>query len=163
MRQLKLEPENRPVVLAALKRAEATGQPAAALELPDGTIVTGRTSELLGASSALTLNALKMLAGIPHEVKLISPTVIAPIQTLKTDYMQSRNPRLHTDEMLVALAISAATDENAMRAMQKLDELNGCDLHSSVILGTVDDSVFKRLGVNVTCEATYEDNNLYHK
>ena len=163
MRQLKLEPENRPVVLAALKRAEATGQPAAALELPDGTIVTGRTSELLGASSALTLNALKMLAGIPHEVKLISPTVIAPIQTLKTDYMQSRNPRLHTDEMLVALAISAATDENAMRAMQKLDELSGCDLHSSVILGTVDDSVFKRLGVNVTCEATYEDNNLYHK
>lgn len=86
--------------------------------------MTGRTSELLGASSALTLNALKMLAGIPHEVKLISPTVIAPIQTLKTDYMQSRNPRLHTDEMLVALAISAATDENAMRAMQKLDELN---------------------------------------
>ena len=163
MRQLKLEPENRPVVLAALKRAEATGQPAAALELPDGTIVTGRTSELLGASSALTLNALKMLAGIPHEVKLISPTVIAPIQTLKTDYMQSRNPRLHTDEMLVALAISAATDENAMRAMQKLDELSGCDLHSSVILGTVDDSVFKRLGINVTCEATYEDNNLYHK
>ena len=163
MRQLKLEPENRPVVLAALKRAEATGQPAAALELPDGTIVTGRTSELLGASSALTLNALKMLAGIPHEVKLISPTVIAPIQTLKTDYMQSRNPRLHTDEMLVALAISAATDENAMRAMQKLDELRGCDLHSSVILGTVDDSVFKRLGINVTCEATYEDNNLYHK
>ena len=111
----------------------------------------------------MTLNALKMLAGIPHEVKLISPTVIAPIQTLKTDYMQSRNPRLHTDEMLVALAISAATDENAMRAMQKLDELSGCDLHSSVILGTVDDSVFKRLGVNVTCEATYEDNNLYHK
>mgnify|MGYP002569686454 FL=1 len=163
MRQLKLEPENRPVVLAALKRAEATGQPAAALELPDGTIVTGRTSELLGASSALTLNALKMLAGIPHEVKLISPTVIAPIQTLKTDYMQSRNPRLHTDEMLVALAISAATDENAMRAMQKLDELSGCDLHSSVILGSVDDSVFKRLGINVTCEATYEDNNLYHK
>ena len=95
----RLEPENRPVVPAALKRAEATGQPAAALELPDGTIVTGRTSELLGASSALTLNALKMLAGIPHEVKLISPTVIAPIQTLKTDYMQSRNPRLHTDEM----------------------------------------------------------------
>ena len=85
--------------------------------------MTGRTSELLGASSALTLNALKMLAGIPHEVKLISPTVIAPIQTLKTDYMQSRNPRLHTDEMLGALAISAATDENAMRAMQKLDGL----------------------------------------
>ena len=100
---------------------------------------------------------------MPHEVKLISPTVIAPIQTLKTDYMQSRNPRLHTDEMLVALAISAATDENAMRAMQKLDELSGCDLHSSVILGSVDDSVFKRLGINVTCEATYEDNNLYHK
>ena len=125
--------------------------------------MTGRTSALFGASSAAMLNALKALAGIPDEVNLISPTVIGPIQTLKTDYMQSRNPRLHTDEMLVALAISAATDENAMRAMQKLDALAGCDVHSSVILSTVDDSVFKRLGMNITCEATYENNNLYHK
>ena len=163
MRTLAIEPENRAVVPAALEVAERTGEPAAAIELPDGTVVTGRTSALFGASSAAMLNALKTLAGIPDEVNLISPTVIGPIQTLKTDYMQSRNPRLHTDEMLVALAISAATDENAMRAMQKLDALAGCDVHSSVILSTVDDSVFKRLGMNITCEATYENNNLYHK
>ena len=109
------------------------------------------------------MNALKVLAGIPHEVKLISPDVIRPIQTLKTDYMQSRNPRLHTDEMLVALAICAATDPNAMKAMQKLDALRGCEVHSTVILSGVDDNVFKRLNVNLTCDPAYENNNLYHK
>ena len=163
MRTLDVEPENRGVVPAALAVAERTGEPAAAIELPDGQIVTGRTTALFGASSAAMLNALKTLAGIDDAIKLISPTVIGPIQTLKTDYMQSRNPRLHTDEMLVALAISAATDENAMRAMQQLDALNRCDAHSTVILSNVDDSVFKRLGVNITCEPTYENNNLYHK
>ena len=163
MRTLNLEPENRGVVPAALAVSDRTGGPAAAIELPDGQIVTGRTTALFGASSAAMLNALKTLAGIDDAINLISPTVIGPIQTLKTDYMQSRNPRLHTDEMLVALAISAATDANAMKAMQQLDALNGCDAHSTVILSNVDDSVFKRLGVNVTCEPTYENNNLYHK
>ena len=109
------------------------------------------------------LNALKKMAGIADEVKLISSTVIGTIQTLKTDYMKSVNPRLHTDEMLIALAISAATDENAMRAMQQLSALAGCDVHSTVILSAVDDGVFKRLNMNVTCEPTYEKNNLYHK
>lgn len=163
MRTLNLEPENRGVVPAALAVSDRTGGPAAAIELPDGRIVTGRTTALFGASSAAMLNALKTLAGIDDAINLISPTVIGPIQTLKTDYMQSRNPRLHTDEMLVALAISAATDANAMKAMQQLDALNGCDAHSTVILSNVDDSVFKRLGVNVTCEPAYENNNLYHK
>jgi len=163
MSTLGIEPEMHEVVPAALAVAHRTGKPAAAIGLPNGAVVTGRTTDLFGAASAAMLNALKALAGIDDEIKLISPTVIGTIQTLKTDYMKSQNPRLHTDEMLVALAISAASDENAMRAMQKLSELSGCDVHSTVILSTVDDSVFKRLGMNLTCEPTYEKNNLYHK
>ena len=163
MQATQIEPEMRPVVPAALAVADETGKPAAAIELPDGRIVTGRTKDLFGASSAAMLNALKKLAGIPDEVKLISSTVIGTIQTLKTDYMKSVNPRLHTDEMLIALAISAASDENAMNAMQQLSALAGCDVHSTVILSAVDDGVFKRLNMNVTCEPTYEKNNLYHK
>ena len=163
MSALKIQPENRSVVPAALSVFERTGKPAAAIELPDGRIVTGRTTDLFGPVSAAMLNALKELAGIPDEIKLISPAVIGTIQTLKTDYMKSQNPRLHTDEMLVALAISAATDENAMKAMQKIDALSGCEAHSTVILSSVDDGVFKRLNMNLTCEPTYEKNNLYHK
>ena len=163
MRTTNIEPEMRGVVPAALAVSERTGAPAAAIELPDGAIVTGRTTELFGSSSAALLNALKVLAGIPDEIKLISPTVIGPIQTLKTGYMKSLNPRLHTDEMLLALAISAATDENAMRAMQQLSALNGCDVHTTVIVSSVDDNVFKRLGMNITCEPVYERNTLYHK
>ena len=163
MSALKIEPENRAVVPAALRVAEATGKPAAAIELPDGRIVTGRTTDLFGPASAAMINALKVLAGIPDEIKLIAPTVIGTIQTLKTGYMKSRNPRLHTDEMLVALAISAASDANAMRAMQQIGALDGCDVHSTVILSTVDDGVFKRLNMQLTCEPTYEKNNLYHK
>ena len=163
MRTMNIEPEMRAVVPAALAVAERTGAPAAAIELPDGEIVTGKTTELFGASSAALLNALKVLSGIPDEINLISPTVIGPIQMLKTGYMKSRNPRLHTDEMLIALAISAATDENAMRAMRQLGALSGCDVHTSVILSSVDDSVFKRLEMNLTCEPMYEKNTLYHK
>jgi len=163
MQTLGIEPEMRSVVPAAIELAERTGHPAAAIELPDGKVVTGRTTDLFGPSSAAMLNALKALAGIADEIKLISPEVIGTIQTLKTDYMKSQNPRLHTDEMLVALAISAASDANAMRAMQMLDALKGCDVHVSVILSSVDDSVFKRLGMNITCEPAYEKNNLYHK
>ena len=163
MSSLNLEPEERAVVPAALGVADRTGKPAAAIELPDGAIVTGKTTDLFGPVSAAMLNALKALAGIPDEIKLISPEVIGTIQTLKTDYMKSQNPRLHTDEMLVALAISAASDENAMRAMQKINELGGCEVHCSVILSSVDDGVFKRLNMHLTCEPTYEKNNLYHK
>ena len=163
MQTLGIEPESHAVVPAALAVARRTSEPACAIELPDGQLVTGRTTALFGAASAAMLNALKALAGIPDEIKLIAPDVIGNIQTLKTGYMKSRNPRLHTDETLIALSISAATDENAMRAMQRLGELSGCDVHSTVILSSVDDSVFKRLGLNLTCEPVYEHNSLYHK
>ena len=126
-------------------------------------MITGKTSALLGASSAALLNALKVLAGIPDELNLISPTVIEPIQHLKVDHMGNRNPRLHTDEVLIALAISAATDENAARAMDHLSDLKDCDAHSTVILSQVDDGMFKKLGVNITCEPAYQNSKLYHK
>ena len=163
MRTLDIEPERRAVVPAAMAVAERTGKPAVAIELADGQLVTGRTTELFGAASAAVLNALKTIAGIDDAIKLIAPDVIASIQTLKTDYMKSRNPRLHTDEMLVALAISAAGDPNAQKAMQALDKLKCCEVHSTVILSSVDDGVFKRLGMRLTCEPIYEKNSLYHK
>ena len=144
--------EDRKVVAAALKKADETGNPAAALELPDGNILTGKTSELLGASSALLLNALKTLAGIDDSVHLISPVIIEPIQHLKTSHLGNKNPRLHTDEVLIALSICAASDANAELAMEQLNKLKGLELHSSVILSSVDERVFRRLGINVTCE-----------
>ena len=146
---------DRVVIAPAIQKAALTGSPATAMQLPDGKIVTGRTSELLGASAALLLNALKSLAGIDDGVHLISPTVIEPIQHLKTDHLGNRNPRLHTDEALIALSICAATDPKAELAMQQLDKLRGCELHSSVILSSVDEKVFKRLGINLTCEPAY--------
>ena len=163
MRTLSIEPEMRKTVPAALSVAARTRKPAVAIELPDGTVVTGRTTVLLGPASAALLNALKTLAKIDDEIELISPNVIVPIQTLKVDYMQSQNPRLHTDEVLTALAICAATDLNATRAMWQLEKLSGCELHSSVLLSSVDESVLRKLGMHVTCEATYETNDLYHK
>jgi len=149
--------EDRRVVIPALAVAEKTELPAAAMELPDGRIVTGKTSPLLGASSALLLNALKALAGIDDNIHLISPLVIDPIQHLKVDHLGNRNPRLHTDEVLVALSISAATDHNAEKAMEQLGKLRGCDVHSTVILSPVDEKTFKRLGVNLTCEPRFKN------
>ena len=146
---------SRPVVAAALARSENTGRPAAAIELPDGRIVTGKTSNLLGASSALLLNALKALAGLDDELHLIAPEAIDPIQHLKVDHLGNRNPRLHTDETLIALSISAATSPTAELAMEQLSKLRGCEVHSSVILSPVDEQTFKRLGVNLTCEPRY--------
>ena len=163
MRTLGVDLTIRKTVPAALAVAERTGEPATAIELSDGRVITGKTSALLGASSAALLNALKVLAGIPDELNLISPTVIEPIQHLKVDHMGNRNPRLHTDEVLIALAISAATDENAARAMDHLSDLKDCDAHSTVILSQVDDGMFKKLGVNVTCEPAYQNSKLYHK
>ena len=148
--------EDRKVVGVALEKAEQTGKPAAAMELPDGTIVTGKTSSLLGASAALLLNALKTLADIEDEVHLIAPTVIDPIQHLKVDHLGNRNPRLHTDEVLLALSICATTEETAEKAMEQLEKLRGCQVHSSVILSAVDEKVFKRLGVNLTCQPQYK-------
>jgi len=146
----------RRVVAPALERAKETGLPAAAMELPDGRIITGKTSPLLGASAALLLNALKALGGIRDELHLISPVVIDPIQHLKVDHLGNRNPRLHTDEVLIALSISAATNPTAELAMEQLTKLRGCEVHSSVILSAVDEKVFKRLGVNLTCEPQYK-------
>ena len=156
MKKAGVSPEQRRVVAPAMEKAAATGGPAAALELPDGTIVTGKTSSLLGASAALVLNTLKELAGVPDQVHLIAPAVIEPIQHLKVDHLGNRNPRLHIDEVLIALSISATTDPAAAKAMEQLHKLRGCDVHSSVILSAVDEKTFKRLGVNVTCQPQYK-------
>ncbi len=156
MKKAGVDASCRRVVAYALEKADETGRPAAAMELPDGRIVTGKTSKLLGASSALLLNALKALADMPDELHLISPLAIDPIQHLKVDHLGNRNPRLHTDETLIALSISAATDPTAELAMEQLSKLRGCDVHSSVILSAVDEKTFKRLGVNLTCEPRYK-------
>ena len=155
MNKAGVEPGIRRVVAPALKKAEETGLPAAAIELPDGRIVTGKTSSLLGASAALLLNAMKALGGIRDELHLISPVIIDPIQHLKITYLGNHNPRLHTDEILVALSICAATNPTAELAMQQLSKLRGCEVHSSVMLSPVDEKVFKRLGVHLTCEPQY--------
>ena len=156
MKKADVSTEQRCVVAPALAKAEATGRPAAAMELPDGTIVTGKTSDLLGACSALLLNALKQLAGLDHQVHLVSPAAIDPIQHLKTEHLGSKNPRLHTDEILIALSISAATDPTAEAAMEQLGKLRGCDVHSTVILSAADERTFKKLGVNLTCEPKFK-------
>ena len=156
MRKAGVDVSTRRVVATALQKEAETGRPAAAMELPDGRIVTGKTSNLLGASSALLLNALKTVGGMPDELHLISPVAIDPIQHLKVDHLGNRNPRLHTDETLIALSISAATNPTAEYAMEQLSKLRGCEVHSSVILSAVDEKVFKRLGVNLTCEPKYK-------
>jgi len=154
--------QDRPVVVAANKRAVETEGPTVALELSDGRIVTGKTTSLLGASAALLLNALKVLAGIQHEIPLISPIIIEPIQDLKIRHMGNRNPRLHTDEILIALSICAATNPTAQLAMNQLSGLRCCDAHSTTILSRVDETVFMKLGVNITSEPEYQTNKLYH-
>ncbi len=154
---------DRPVAARALQLHELTGAPAAAIELPDGRVVTGRTTELLGACASMLLNALKTMAGIPDEVKLIAPEVIEPIQHLKTAHLGNRNPRLHTNEVLIALSICAAEDPNAELCMKELENLRFCEVHSSVILSAVDEGTFHSLGVNVTTEPRYESKKLYHR
>ena len=163
MKQGGLTINDRPVVKAAMQREEETGHPAVAIELSDGTLVTGKTTELLGAASACLLNSLKVVEGIDHEVHLVSPQAIEPIQTLKTSYLGSINPRLHTDEILIALSICAATNPTAELAMAQLKKLRGCEAHSTVILSHVDEDTFRRLGVNLTCEPQYQSKKLYHK
>ena len=159
MKQGGLTINDRPVVKAAMQREEETGHPAVAIELSDGTLVTGKTTELLGAASACLLNSLKVVEGIDHEVHLVSPQAIEPIQTLKTSYLGSINPRLHTDEILIALSISAATDKRAALALSALRQLKGCEVHSSVMLSSVDEAVFKKLGMHLTCEPKTESDN----
>ena len=161
MKQAGISPENRKVTVAAKERAQETGGPAAAIELEDGRIITGKTSDLLGASAALLLNTLKELAGIQHKIHVISPVAIEPIQKLKTEYLGSKNPRLHTDEVLIALSSSAATSDIAKLALEQLPKLKGCQVHSSVMLSSVDKKIFKKLGVQLTTEPVYEHKKLY--
>ena len=163
MQSLDLTPELRRTVPAARAVAERTGEPAMAIELADGKVITGKTSALMGASCAAMLNALKHLAGIADQVDLISPTVLAPIQHLKVEHLGNRNPRLHTDEMLIALSICAVTNPTAELAMEALSSLRGAEVHSTVILSSVDENVFKKLGAHVTYEPVYESQRLYHK
>ena len=155
MKQAGVAATDRSVVTAALAREEQTGGPAAAMELPDGRMITGKTSNLMGAASAVLLNALKALGGIDDDVLLMSPQVIEPIQNLKIQHLGNRNPRIHTDEALIALSICAATDDNARLAMDQLEKLNGSEVHSTVILSPVDERTFKRLGINLTCEPKF--------
>lgn len=162
MKQASVTTANRPVVHAALLKAEVTGAPAAAIELPDGRIVTGKTSELLGASAAVLLNAVKTLGDIPDEIKLISPTVIEPVQALKINYLGSKNPRLHTDEILIALSMNAASDPNAAKALEQLKKLRGCQAHTSVMLSEVDIRILNKLGLQLTSEPRYENKKIYH-
>lgn len=152
MKQAKITTDDRKVTLAAKSRAEELGVPTAAIEFADGIILTGKTSALLGASAALLLNALKYLGGIDDEIHLISPKAIEPIQELKTKYLGSKNPRLHTDEILIALSVSAMNDANAKKAMEQLPKLRGCSVHTSGLLGEVDVRTFKKLGVDLTSE-----------
>ena len=147
--------EDRPVVAPARQRAEETGEPASAMQLHDGTMITGRTSPLLGCSAAMLLNALKHLVGIDDDIHLLSPESIEPIQTLKTKHLGSKNPRLHTDEVLIALSVSAAKDDNARKALEQIKELAGCDVHTTTILGSVDEGIFRNLGVLVTSDPVF--------
>ncbi len=159
MKQEKLTKESRPVVPAALRLAEKTEAPAAALLLEDGRMITGKTSDLLGASAALLLNAVKALGNIDHDIHLIAPEAIQPIQHLKTDYLGNKNPRLHTNEVLIALSACAATDPTAMHALRQLPKLKGCHSHVSVALSEVDIKTFMQLGIHYTCEPSRE--NMY--
>ena len=163
MEQAGVSPENRRSARAANALEAATGKPAAAMELSDGSVVTGKTKDLLGCASAMLLNALKTLAGIPDEVKLIAERVIEPIQRLKVTSLHNRNPRLHTDEVLIALAICAVDDEFAARAIAQLPRLKGLEAHASVLLSPVDEDTFRRLGVNLTCQPKHETQRLFYR
>ena len=163
MRQAGIGIEDRPVVAAALARAEETGRPAVAIQLPDGQLVSGRTSDLLGPSAAALLNAVKGICGFPRECNLIARSVIEPIQKLKVDILGNHNPRLHSDEVLVALSISAAMSGEAERACKHLRDLRGCEAHSTVILSPVDADIYRKLGINLTCEPNYQTKKLFHR
>lgn len=162
MQTVGLDITDRKVAVVANQKANDTGKPAAAIELPDGTMATGKTSRLLGAASAVLLNALKMMAGIDDRIDLISPEILEPITSLKVRTLGSKNPRLHPDEVLIALSICAVSDPLVARAMEQLGKLRGCEMHSSVILSGSDEHTLKKLGINLTCEPTYESKRLYH-
>ncbi len=161
MKQAKITTDDRKVTVAAKKRAEELGVACAAIELEDGTIITSKTTDFLGASAALLLNALKYLARIEHDEKLIKPEAIEPIQALKVNFLGGKNPRLHSDEVLIALALTSVSSENAKRAMEQIPKLRGCQVHTSVMLSEADSKTFKRLGVDLTCEPVRSGLKLY--
>ncbi len=163
MQQANITTASRQVVAIANEKSEETSGPVVAIELEDGTIVTGKTTELLGSSAAATLNALKVLAGISDHILIISPHIIEPIQLLKTQSLGNHNPRLHVDEILIALAISATTNPLSHLALQQLPKLKNCEAHSSVILSAVDYNTFRKLGIQLTSEPKYHTKKLYHK
>ncbi len=163
MKQVDIDTSYRKVVAPALEKAERTGEPALAIELPDGSIVTGKTSKLMGPSAAALLNALKKLGDIDEDYLLLPLEVIEPIQRLKIDNLGNHNPRLHADEILIALSISATTSELAAKAMEQLPKLKGCQAHITVIPSGVDSNVYRKLGLNLTCEPVYATKKLYHK
>ncbi len=164
MNQAGVSISDRAVIKAAVDRSNETeGQPAVAIELPDGRIVTGKTSNLLGASSAALLNAAKAIAGLPDDLLMIAPSIIEPIQELKTGILKGHNPRLHSDETLIALSMSANTNPVAKKALDSIELLKGCEAHSTVILSQVDADVYRKIGMNLTCEPRYQTKKLYHK
>lgn len=162
MKQAKVSTKDRQVVSAANQLAEQKDSPAAAMEMNDGRIITGKTSDLLGASAGLLLNALKCLAGIDQKVDVISPSAIEPIQKLKVSYLGSKNPRLHTDEVLIALSVSATMNPVAHLVLEQIPNLKGCQVHTSVMLSDVDKKTFQKLGIDLTSEPRYETRRLYH-
>ncbi len=163
MRQLNITEDERPVIGAARNRQQATGQPALAIQLRDGAIVTGKTSDLMGPSAAVVLNALKQLAGIGKATHLIAPEVLGPVQELKCKYLGNHNPRLHSDEVLIALSVSAASDEAAARALAALKDLKDCEAHATVMLTASDRNTFRRLGVRLTTDPVYQNHKLFHR
>ena len=163
LNRLGITKEYRKVAKVVNEFSENYDNPVAGIELNDGRIVTGKTTELLGAVCSMMLNALKVLAGIDDEVLLLSKEVIEAIQKLKTKVMKNQNPRMHIDEVLVALAVSAETDDNAKKALEQVSKLKGTQVHSAVILSQEDMDIFRRLGVDLTCEPEYESDKLYHK
>ena len=158
MKQAQISTKDRKVTVLAIERGQKSGVPCSAIELEDGTIITSATSDLLGTSAALILNATKHLAGIEHKVKLIPAKMIEPIQKMKVTYLRGNNPRLHTDEVLVALAMLSEEDEKCAKALEQLPKLNGCQVHTTVLLSEVDKKIYKKLGVDVTCEPVTKKN-----
>ena len=152
MKHAKIKVEDRRATVAARERRELSGVAAAAIELADGTLITAKTSSLLGPSAALLLNATKHLAGIDHGIKLIPQEMIEPIQKTKVSLLHGNNPRLHTDEVLVALSMLSLNDDNCRRALECLPQLKGCQVHSTVMLSEIDHKIFKKLGIGLTCD-----------
>ena len=163
MNEAGIDKDFSPARAAALLRAEVTGAPAGAMVLPDGSVVTGKTSDIMGAASSLLLNALKKVAGVDLETYVVSDEALKPISHLKIEHLRSRNPRLHSDETLIALSISSATDPLAAKVIDATDELKGCDAYFSVIISPTDERTYKKLGINVCCEPVFESRSLYHK